>query len=293
MKKIAFIVGTRPQLLKAEYLAPVINRDAGLDVVAYDTGQHFSKCMTPKSKLQRLPKKVSADLIVSIGDTDSSVTAALIAKKHSIPIAHIEAGLRCNDLSLKEEQNRVLVDHLSDLLLCSTTSGVDNAIKEKLIGTVKFTGDVMLDMIKKDYYHWWELTARGTILTLHRQATVDDKDILSNTIKRAKKMAVGDITFVLHPRTFARLGDFGMIDELIGMTILPPLPRPEFLSKMCNAEQLLTDSGGAAREAFFIGTPFEVLRGSHEFEDDFKCIDNFGDGTAGTNIAFAIKDWLE
>jgi UDP-N-acetylglucosamine 2-epimerase (non-hydrolysing) len=300
--KIASIVGGRPQFIKlAPFSREIRKRNRE---VLIDTGQHydaemagnfFSEFKIPKpdhalgigsadhgeqtgKMLIALEKVLIAEqpaLAVVFGDTNSTLAGALAAAKLSIPVAHVEAGLRSYDTSMPEELNRVLTDHLSKLLFCPTDVSKDNLKRESITEGVHVVGDVMVDALEeskkaaekhsKILDHLKLKKGEYQFLTVHRPANTDVKKNLEGILK-----AIGDngmtTVFSVHPRTAKLLDQYGLGNAMPDSIITTkPLGHMDAVWLVSNAARVLTDSGGLQKEAYLLGTPCITLRDNTEW----------------------------
>ena len=201
------------------------------------------------------------DVVFDQGDTNSTLSAALAAVKIHIPVAHIEAGNRCYDLNRPEEVNRTIVDHISSLLFAQSEDTKQNLLKEGLPESrIHVTGNTVIDSCyefreaaKSSASIFKKINTKNYILvTLHRAETVDHKDKLEEFVKTIAKMAdTCDVVFPIHPRTVKMLEKFGLQKTLDkkSIHIIEPVGYFDFLVFLDNATLLLTDSGGALKEA--------------------------------------------
>ncbi len=282
--KLLSIIGTRPQLIKASVLSKQFQKDK-INHSIINSGQHYDSNLSdiffkelfetqiniknidlkPKSEinfyskifnyLEKEIKKIKPDLVICYGDTNTTLSAALVASKMKIDLVHIEAGLR--DLSLRpEETNRILVDKLSKYLFCPTPDSYENLkIESKFNPHSQFfySGDVMKDLFENSKKLFkkpkgFEST-RFALVTLHRQENVDDEYKL-NEISTAFKEISKEVEIIipLHPRTKKMLDKFG-ID--LNCTVISPQGYLEFQWMLKNCEFVITDSGGVQKESFF------------------------------------------
>jgi UDP-N-acetylglucosamine 2-epimerase (non-hydrolysing)/UDP-GlcNAc3NAcA epimerase len=211
------------------------------------------------------------------GDTNSTLAGALAAAQRHVPVAHVEAGMRSFDRRMPEELNRVLTDHASDLLLCSTDTAVLNLEREAAAGQVRLVGDAMADVtlafapiaeerssaladhgVEPDGY---------VVVTAHRAGNVDDPQRLERLVELLERLPIPAV-FPLHPRTRARLDSTGLIDRVEAapnVKVTRPLGYLDFLTLARNARAVLTDSGGVQKEAYLLGTPCVTLRDTTEW----------------------------
>jgi UDP-GlcNAc3NAcA epimerase len=303
--RIVSVVGTRPQLIKAAALSPVLR--AGHDEIFVDTGQHYDESMAgtffaelelPKpdhslgvhggSHAQQTGAMLVAlepivagsrpDAVLVYGDTNSTLAGALVAAKLNVPVAHVEAGLRSFDRRMPEEVNRVVVDHLSRWLFAPTPAAIDNLAAEGLTGGVQLVGDLMQDLAAR--------TAPGirdpaTLRTLPLDLALAPGGYLFATIHRAENrapaavrawaallraVAMPDRPVVLAIHPGTRAA-LAASGEALGPDVLvtEPLGYRTSLALQLHAAAVLTDSGGVQREAGWLGVPCLVLRSSTEW----------------------------
>jgi len=192
-----------------------------------------------------------------------------------VPVAHVEAGMRSFDRAMPEELNRVLVDHASALLFCSTETAVANLERESVVGAIHLVGDVMADVslafapiaaersraldqagVEPDDY---------LLVTAHRAGNVDDPDRLRRLVELLERLD-GTVVFPIHPRTAKRLEEAGLRARVeAAATVLPPLGYLDFLQLTRHARAVLTDSGGVQKEAYLLETPCITLRDTTEW----------------------------
>jgi UDP-N-acetylglucosamine 2-epimerase (non-hydrolysing) len=211
--------------------------------------------------------------VVVVGDVNSTMAAALVAVKLGVPVAHVEAGLRSFDRSMPEEINRIVTDAVSDLLFVTEPSGEENLRLEGIpAARVRAVGNVMIDTLIHELAAARALDVRAqlglesrpcAVVTLHRPANVDDPEALSQIVDfivdRSRDI---DVAFPVHPRTRARLTEFGLLERFDGrrVRVLEPLAYREMLALMDGAVFVLTDSGGVQEETTFLGVPCLTLR---------------------------------
>jgi len=306
--RIINVVGARPNFIK---IAPLISEmqkyPALIEPFLLHTGQHYDKEMSEEifkdlelpnpeiylgvgsdsyakqigeimSRFEKVLKKLSADLVLVVGDVNSTLACALIANKLSIPVAHIEAGLRSFNWQMPEEINRVLTDHLSDYLFITERSAYRNLIKEGISKSkIYFVGNVMIDTLRRyldkseNSKILKELNLKEksyAVLTLHRPENVDNKETLFHLLEIIKKVQK-DIPIVLplHPRTKQRIKEFcleGKIKELNNLILTKAMSYLDFLNLQSKASFILTDSGGIQEEAAILKIPCLTLRSETE-----------------------------
>jgi UDP-GlcNAc3NAcA epimerase len=302
--KILTVVGNRPQFIKAAAVSGLL-RERHEEILVH-TGQHYDDSLsrvfftelglarpdrelgigggTNTSQTSRmlaafepLLEEERPDAALVYGDTNSTLAGALAAAQAQVPVVHVEAGMRSFERSMPEELNRVLSDHLSALLLCSSDTAAKNLTAESVLGRVEVVGDVMVDVALR-----WARTAREDLgalaafdvepdayllLTAHRAGNVDDPARLGMLVKLVRTLPV-PIIFPLHPRTRARLQDAGLLEELEamdGVQLTEPLGYAEFGALLHHARAVVTDSGGVQKEAYLASVPCVTLRVSTEW----------------------------
>jgi UDP-N-acetylglucosamine 2-epimerase (non-hydrolysing)/UDP-GlcNAc3NAcA epimerase len=299
--RIVTVVGNRPQFVKAAAVSRLL-REAHEEVLVH-TGQHYddelSRVFFDELQIPAPDRELSAGsgsnseqtarilaalepilaelgprLVLVYGDTNSTLAGALAAAQAGIPVGHVEAGMRSFDRSMPEELNRVLTDHASDLLLCSTQTAVDNLAREGVGGEIRLVGDVMADVSLA----FREIAAeRSTIVadlgldggdylvvTAHRAGNVDRPDRLERLVSLVEALP-RPVVFPVHPRTRARLEAAGVLDRLDGVQLVAPLGYLDFLELARHARAILTDSGGVQKEAYLLGVPCVTLRDTTEW----------------------------
>jgi UDP-N-acetylglucosamine 2-epimerase len=217
--------------------------------------------------LKRLEPVVAAARPVGVmvyGDTNSTLAGALVAAKLGIPVAHVEAGLRSFDRTMPEEINRVVADHVSEVLLAPTTTAVKNLANEGISRGVHHSGDVMCDAIRMVEARLPppKATPRSYLVaTIHRAANTDDPGRLSAIVEALGRLPL-PVVFPVHPRTRERLGDVGGRIQMV-----PPVGYLEMLGLQRHARCVVTDSGGMQKEACLLGTPCVTLRETTEWPE--------------------------
>jgi len=240
------------------------------------SGSHGNQTGEMLKKIEEVLIKEKPDLIITYGDTNSTLAGALVASKLHIKAAHVESGLRSFDKSMPEEINRILADHCSDFLFCPTENAVENLKREGILENVHLTGDVMVDSLLKNR----EIAEKSAILndlglksksylvaTIHRASNTDDKDNLKNIVDALSEIKE-TIVFPVHPRTEKFLKNYGLYEKLKASVILSePLGFFEFIKLMSYSKMLLTDSGGAQKEAYMLKVPCVTLRENTEWTE--------------------------
>jgi len=239
------------------------------------TGTNTEQTAKQLAALGPLVAEQRPDVVLVYGDTNSTLTGGIAATQAAVPVAHVEAGMRSFDWAMPEEQNRVLTDALSDLLLCPSHTAVANLEREHPRGEIRYVGDVMVDVA--DLFRP-KARENGAILeelgvapgefvvsTTHRAANVDDPARLARLVELL--LAVPHrVVLPLHPRTRARLESAGLYDRLAaGVTLTRPLGYLDFTALLVNARGVLTDSGGVQKEAFLARVPCVTMRDTTEW----------------------------
>jgi UDP-N-acetylglucosamine 2-epimerase len=302
--RIATIVGNRPQFVKAAAVSRRLRE--GHEELLIHTGQHYDDELsriffeelgvpspdrqlgvgpgTASEQTSRLLASLEPelcgyepDLVLVYGDTTSTLAGALAAAQEQIPLAHVEAGMRSFDRRMPEELNRVLTDHASDLLLCSTETAVRNLEREAVMGEAHLVGDVMADVslafadVAEQRSNALEQQGvepgQYLLVTAHRAGNVDDPQRLAMLVDVLEALPLRTI-FPVHPRTRGRLEATGMLGRLLkapNVKLAPPLGYLDFITLERHARAILTDSGGVQKEAYLLGVPCITLRNTTEW----------------------------
>jgi UDP-GlcNAc3NAcA epimerase len=302
--KILTVVGNRPQFIKAAAVSGPLR--AAHEEVLVHTGQHHDDSLSEvffrelglaqpelelgiagESNTSQLARMLAAlepllaqerpDAALVYGDTNSTLAGALAASQGEVPVVHVEAGMRSFDRTMPEERNRVVVDHLSALLLCASPTAAENLRSESVVGRVEVVGDVMVDIALRlqpaARADTSALEAHGVkageylLLTAHRAGNVDPPARLRALVELVRALP-SPVVFPLHPRTRARLRETGMLEELAqieGLQLAEPLGYGEFTALLCHTRAVLTDSGGIQKEAYLAGVPCVTLRANTEW----------------------------
>jgi UDP-N-acetylglucosamine 2-epimerase (non-hydrolysing) len=218
------------------------------------------------------------DLVLVVGDVNSTVACTLTAAKRHIPVAHVEAGLRSFDRTMPEEVNRVVTDALADWLFTTERGAVENLLREGLPrDKIYFVGNVMIDTLLRHRERALQMPVLErfdvrpgdyVLVTLHRPRNVDDAPKLAAIVEALGQVRERlPVIFSVHPRTRKRLKDFGLltrVTELLGKGLCEPLGYLEFLHLTARARVVLTDSGGIQEETTILGVPCVTLRPATE-----------------------------
>lgn len=242
--------------------------------------------------LGRLFAERRPDVAVVPGDTNSALAAGIACSKSGIPIAHLESGCRSDDIRMAEEVNRRLLDHMSQVLLCPTPSCVKNVKSEHVLARViSNVGDTMYDSLLRfmpsverlDVFSKHGLTNGGyAFMTLHRAETVDDAAALRAVLRGVGSLGL-PVVFSVHPRTRARIREFG-ITPGSDMKLLEPLPYLETLAIVRGSKFVFTDSGGLQKEAYWLGKPALIARDTTEWGEIVRAGAAFLVGTNSAKI---------
>lgn len=302
-KKIVTIVGARPQFIKAAAVSRAIRGSMLLDEVMIHTGQHFDAAMSGNlfeeleipdpaynlgihggghsdmtgrmlAALEPILVKEAPAVVVVYGDTNSTLAGALAAAKLHMPVAHVEAGLRSFNRRMPEEINRVLTDHLSALLLCPTTTAVENLAREGIRDGVHNVGDVMFDatlhvrslgLARSRIVETLGLSDKSfCVLTLHRAENTGEVARLGSLIEYVVRSARGaPIIFPVHPRTRSLLGALDLPHG--SLRLVDPVGYADMHRLLAGAITVFTDSGGLQKEAYFHRVPCVTLREETEW----------------------------
>jgi UDP-N-acetylglucosamine 2-epimerase (non-hydrolysing)/UDP-GlcNAc3NAcA epimerase len=351
--RVLTVIGNRPQFVKAAAVSAPLR--AQHEEILVHTGQHYddalsrvffeelelpppehllgigggsntSQTQRQLAALEPLIEEVAPDLVLVYGDTNSTLAGGLAAAQAHVPVAHVEAGMRSFDRAMPEELNRVLTDHLSDILLCSSQTAVDNLSNEAVAGRVELVGDVMVDIALRLQP---ALKARTAVLealglepggfvlvTAHRAGNVDDPARLEQLVSLLEAVPLA-VVLPLHPRTRERLeagGLFARLEAAPRVTLTEPQGYLDFTTLLCNARAVLTDSGGVQKEAYLAGVPCVTLRSTTEWVETVELGWNtlvdldpdaalaavaaappaarpqiYGDGAAGERVVAALK----
>ena len=299
--RIVTVVGNRPQFVKAAAVSRLLREQA--DELIVHTGQHyddelsrvfFEELSVPApdrelgagggtntaqtarilGALEPVLAELSPSLVLVYGDTNSTLAGALAASQAGIPTGHVEAGMRSFDRSMPEELNRVLTDHASELLLCSTETAMANLEREGVGGESHLVGDVMADVSlafrdiaeeRSQILNQLGLEPGSyLVVTAHRAGNVDRPERLEALVALLEALPQ-PVVLPMHPRTRERLTAAGLMDRLDGIKVIPPLGYLDFMKLARHARAVLTDSGGVQKEAYLLGVPCVTLRNTTEW----------------------------
>ena len=327
-KTIVIVVGARPQFIKIMPLVRALSGKHRVKII--HTGQHYDHKMSqiffgelkiPKpdcnlnagsglhgSQTAKMLKLIEeklidykTDMLVVVGDTNSTLAGSLAASKINIPIAHIESGLRSFRKTMPEEVNRVITDHVSSLLFCPTQNAVKNLKKEGIVEGVYMTGDIMLDVLKiflpacrKNIKIMKSLGLKKKgyfLLTIHRDYNTDSKMGLRSLIDKIGRLGEKGV-FPVHPRTRRTLESYGLwkkLNKCNNVVVTEPLGYIDFITLQMNAAMIVTDSGGIQKEAYLLKVPCLTLRDETEWVETLKGNANKLAGRYGKGLNGAVQ----
>ena len=330
--KIVTVVGARPQFVKAATVSRVIRDTQGIEERIIHTGQHYDHGMSdiffdqldiPKpaynlgigssphgkqtglmlAAIEEVVQEETPDWVLVYGDTNSTLAGALAAAKLHIPVAHVEAGLRSFNRAMPEEINRVVTDHLSDVLFAPTLGAAQRLAKEGIdAGKVRMVGDVMFDAARF-YAERAERLPHLTdqlglapkeyaLATVHRAENTDDPSRLEAIVIGLCDLARNlPVLMPVHPRTRLALTKSGLLDTAeTHLRVIDPVGYLEMIQLEKQARVIVTDSGGVQKEAFFFQIPCITLRNETEWTE---LVDNGYNRLAGTDPAAITRFFAE
>ncbi len=299
---VLHVVGARPNFMKIAPVLRALDAREAIRSVLVHTGQHYDDAMSQAffddlgireadvhlgvgsgshaeqtaavlRQIEPVMVRERPDVVLVVGDVNSTLSAALAASKLGIPVAHLEAGLRSGDRSMPEEINRILTDQISDLCLTPSRDGNENLAAEGIDDArVHFVGNVMIDTLERmlpgvagaEPEAVRELPDGSYVgVTLHRPSNVDDRDTLSGIVAALESIAANVPVFLpVHPRTRSRMEEFGLSFERV--QVMDPLGYREMLALQSRAGMIITDSGGLQEETTVLGVPCLTLRENTE-----------------------------
>jgi UDP-N-acetylglucosamine 2-epimerase (non-hydrolysing) len=307
MKKVFLVAGARPNLMK---VAPIFRASRNLESIECDivyTGQHYDRQMSqvffedldidePKYNMgkstgshaeqtaaimvsfEKMCVEHKPDLVVVVGDINSTLACSIAARKLHIPVAHVEAGLRSGDLDMPEELNRMVTDSISNLFFTTEEHGFENLLREgKDASSIFQVGNVMIDNLFYNVKRLGDDVTSGyesrplkekigkyAFLTMHRPSNVDCKDVLKGIVSALNKISEKlPILFPIHPRTAKMMEEFS-ISFSENVHTFPPLSFRESLYLWKDAQVVITDSGGLQEETTALGVPCVTVRKNTE-----------------------------
>lgn len=329
------VIGTRPGIIK---MSPIIRemRRRGLSHFVIHAGQHYSDNMSrtimedfgleepdyhlTEVKEEKLHGAQTAEMLRGIeevlveerpeavlvcGDANFNLAGALAARKLGIRVGHVEAGLRSDDWRMPEEHNRVIIDHISEMLFAPTETARENALEDNVKGEVHVVGNTVVDAARFAA----EVKAEGDaesaelhledeycVLTLHREENVDDPETLAELLAAVEAVIERtgwQVVYPIHPRTEKNIDQFGLRDrvsEIEGLDLVPPLRYVQFIQLLSNAQLILTDSGGIQEEACILGVPCVTLRENTERPETVEVGANVVGGCSRESVLEAVEE---
>ena len=307
VKKVISVVGARPNFMKVAPLHFALQKYPSILHRIVHTGQHYDDNMSkvffddlelPRPDIylgvgsgshavqtakvmvefEKIALTEKPDLVVVVGDVNSTLASSLVCSKLSIPVAHVEAGLRSFDRTMPEEINRILTDSIADYLFVSERSGLSNLRKEGVPRSkVFFVGNVMIDSLirfrkkarqSKIKESLGVKVRRYTLVTLHRPSNVDVRDNLTRLIKAIQEIAgTHPVVFPVHPRTRKMMDEFGLSEKVNtsgNIVLCEPIGYLDFLCLLESSALVVTDSGGIQEETTYLGVPCLTMRENTE-----------------------------
>jgi UDP-GlcNAc3NAcA epimerase len=295
MKKIACIIGTRPQLIKHAALLKELEKIFKVDTI--NTVQHYqsnmnevlknelyvdknfidlnieSKSLHSSARLGKmidhltpLIHDINPDGILVYGDTDSTLAGALVANKNQIPLIHIEAGERSFNKDMPEERNRVITDYLSQILFCSSKESMENLKKENITENIFYTGDLMKDLLQSKLDCLLRPDFSEYIFcTIHRNYNKNNPEKLRELLEVLNSIRK-QIVFSAHPATINVLSEYGIeLQDYKNIQVVPPLSYIQSISYQQYSSAVVTDSGGIQKEAYWLKKPCITIRTETEW----------------------------
>jgi len=305
--KLLLVAGARPNFMKIAPVIRAMNARQDVDWKLVHTGQHYDYGMSQSFfddleipepdyfldvgsgshaaqtaatmvRFEEVCQQYRPDIVMVVGDVNSTLACSIVAKKMGIRVAHVEAGLRSFDLDMPEEINRMVTDSISDFFFVTEQSGVDNLLREgKSAEGIHFVGHVMVDNLLRQVKRISTMPAsafachalkedlgRYVFMTLHRPSNVDQREVLEGIVEALNHLSARiPIIFPVHPRTRKMLDKFEL-NFSEGVHCLSPLGFQEALFLWKDAALVLTDSGGLQEETTALGVPCITLRDNTE-----------------------------
>ncbi len=309
--KVLNVIGTRPQYIK---LFPVCRelRTNGYENVIVDTGQHYDETLSEVfleeldipgvdydldvrsgshgeqtgrmlAEIEEIVEAESPEAVIVYGDTNSTLAAAIATAKLPPRLTHVESGTRSFNRRMPEELNRIMTDHVSDVLYAPTDRAVENLANEGITDGVVLTGDVMYDAIRWAREYVAESDSRGVLdelpvepdeyllATVHRPRNTDNGSRLETILELLDDQPL-PVVFPAHPRVRNRITELGLDERLSeDFHLIEPVGYLDFVRLLDGAERVATDSGGAQKEAFMLETPCVTLREETEWDETVEC----------------------
>jgi UDP-N-acetylglucosamine 2-epimerase (non-hydrolysing) len=305
-RKVMLVAGARPNFMKVAPLSREFQRRQGVESVLVHTGQHYDVMMSevffreleiphpdinlevgshPREeqigmiaeRFDPVVRDTKPDVVIVVGDVNSTVACAQVARRYGVKVAHVEAGLRSFDLRMPEELNRTETDKLADFLFVTEPSGMEHLAAEGVPGRRFLVGNVMIDTLvgQLDKVRASGILAKLSLrpreyvaATFHRPSNVDTKDALGALVGTIAAVC-DEVAMVLpiHPRTLGRVKEFGLEERLRGIELLvlcDPLGYHDFMKLVMDSQAVVTDSGGIQEETTYLGIPCITMRENTE-----------------------------
>jgi UDP-N-acetylglucosamine 2-epimerase (non-hydrolysing) len=323
-KTVAHVVGARPNYMKIAPLMEALRPVEGLRQILVNTGQHYDEAMAKgfirdlqlplpdrdlevgsgthavqtanvMIRFEAVCLEERPDLIVVVGDVNSTMAAALVGAKLLIPVAHVEAGLRSGDRTMPEEINRLVTDRVADILLTPSRDGSENLLREGVPAErIHLVGNIMIDTLLRHLPSASLDRIRDrvpvsdreyAVLTLHRPSNVDHVETFRGILEAIGVIARDiPVVFPVHPRTRSRIAEMDLGESVRSLMLTDPLGYVDFLSLTSHARLILTDSGGLQEESTALGIPCLTLRETTERPITVACGTNRVVGTRPSDI---------
>lgn len=302
--KILTVVGTRPQFLKLAPLSKSLHENH-IDHIVIHTGQHYDKEMSNNlfevlkikqpdylltregdtnienlghmmSEIEKICKKENPDKLIVFGDCDSTIAGAIVARKLKIYLVHIEAGMRSYNKDMPEEINRLMTDHISDLLLCSTQDSVDKLKQENITKNVHYVGNLQLELLKNvcESYNDISILSENNLtensfalMTIHREYNTNE-EMLKKIFAELDELDI-DIVFPIHPRTKNIVQNKKIVIPN-NLKLIKPVDYLNMTILERNCKFIITDSGGVQPEAWYLGKKCIIMRSETEWIEPLK-----------------------
>lgn len=336
-KRLGIVVGTRPDIIK---LSPIIryctknninyslihsgqHYDTEMDSIFFDdlniprpdvnlrssfefnSSEYLDQTAVMMNKFKKAFLEELIDIVIVLGDTNTALAASIIARRLSLPLVHIEAGLRSFDKRMQEEHNRIMIDHISDIKCAPTLTAVNNLLRENIPKqTIFLTGNTIVDAInqnldisirKSKIIEKLDIQRKFILVTSHRPENVDDSTRLSLVIKGITDVAntfAYTVIFPIHPRTVKKMKEFNINPPKNIMFIDPP-GYLDFLSLEYMSSLIITDSGGVQEEACILKRPCVTIRESTERPETLNIGCNILSGIQPSNVVKCVQDMLK
>jgi len=329
---VTIVMGTRPGIIKMAPIYVALAKIESISTSIIYTGQHYSsilkddiisafslprpdfsidgidKCKTHAQQISKMMigcaqffSSKKPDIVLVCGDANTNLAAGLAARKTNCFLCHVESGLRSHDWSMPEEHNRVMLDHISDILFAPTDLCAQNLNKESVMGEIKVVGNTVVDSLKMALEKSLLVRPKSImsdkfiLATSHRQENVDDPVRLKSILVSLNNVSDLGVTviFPMHPRTKKMISAFGYQDLLSpNIKVITPVRYEEMLWLIKNAQVVITDSGGLQEESCVLGTPCVTIRDNTERPESVDVGANIIVGVNPSSVLKAVKDSL-